>query len=241
MHEYITKSIFKVCFKALTLRFFYIKLALNKNFMVSNWTQIKLRALNFSQKWANASAEEADLKAFLFDFFNVFGISKRKFSTFKLGRTEKNSFDLFWKGTLLVEIKKDNKNPDLIFQQTKKYLENLSQKELPKGILISDYSTFWLYHIKQNKTIEFSLTTIMGNVQHFEFILPPQKATNIVFPIRKTQLKGYENLNISTTLPKFIDVTAKGADIKGKPKNAMEIPNRPIKPKGNSNDKGPNR
>ena len=51
--------------------------------MALNWNEIKERAANFSKEWVNTSNEEADAKPFLVEFFNVFGISSRKVSTFE--------------------------------------------------------------------------------------------------------------------------------------------------------------
>jgi hypothetical protein len=52
--------------------------------MVLSWNEIKDRALRFSKEWAGTSNEEADAKPFLVEFFNVFGISSKKVSTFGL-------------------------------------------------------------------------------------------------------------------------------------------------------------
>ena len=51
--------------------------------MPLSWNEIKDRALNFSKEWANTHNEEADAKGFLIEFFNVFGITSRKVSTFE--------------------------------------------------------------------------------------------------------------------------------------------------------------
>jgi hypothetical protein len=51
--------------------------------MTLSWNEIKDRALNFSKEWADTSNEEADAKPFLVEFFNVFGISSKRVSTFE--------------------------------------------------------------------------------------------------------------------------------------------------------------
>ena len=51
--------------------------------MVLSWNEIKDRALNFSKEWADTTNEEADAKPFLVEFFNVFGISRKRFATFE--------------------------------------------------------------------------------------------------------------------------------------------------------------
>ncbi len=51
--------------------------------MVLSWNEIKERAINFSREWTGSCNEEADAKPFLVEFFNVFGISSRKVSSFE--------------------------------------------------------------------------------------------------------------------------------------------------------------
>jgi hypothetical protein len=147
--------------------------------MVLSWNEIKDRALSFSKEWAGTSNEEADAKPFLVEFFNVFGISRKRVSTFehrvkKLDDKE-GYIDLLWKGTILIEMKSRGKNLGKAYQQAIDYTYGLKQHELPKYILICDFETFKLYDLEDNKTIEFKLNELVGNVQHFGYLLGYQK------------------------------------------------------------------
>ncbi|KAB2878184.1 class I SAM-dependent DNA methyltransferase [bacterium] len=147
--------------------------------MVLSWNEIKDRALNFSKEWADTSNEEADAKPFLVEFFNVFGISSKRVSTFE-HRVKKlddkdGYIDLLWKGTILIEMKSRGKNLDKAYQQAKDYTHGLKQHELPKYILISDFENFRLYDLEENKTVDFKLNDLINNVQHFGYILGYQK------------------------------------------------------------------
>ncbi|MES2764248.1 MAG: DNA methyltransferase [Bacteroidota bacterium] len=147
--------------------------------MALSWNEIKDRALHFSKEWANTSNEEADAKPFLVEFFNVFGISSRKVSTFE-HRVKKlddkdGYIDLLWKGTILIEMKSRGKNLDKAFQQAKDYLHGLKQHELPKYILVSDFEKFRLTDLEEEKTVEFTLAELVHNVQHFGYLLGYQK------------------------------------------------------------------
>ena len=51
--------------------------------MVLSWNEIKERAVNFSNEWQHTSNEDADAKPFLVEFFNVFGITSRRVSSFE--------------------------------------------------------------------------------------------------------------------------------------------------------------
>ena len=147
--------------------------------MALSWNEIKDRALNFSKEWADTSNEEADAKPFLVEFFNVFGISSKRVSTFEhrvKKLDEKDGYiDLLWKGTILIEMKSRGKNLDKAYQQAKDYLHGLKQHELPKYILISDFENFRLYDIEEDKIVEFKLNNLIHNVQHFGYILGYQK------------------------------------------------------------------
>lgn len=147
--------------------------------MVLSWNEIKDRALKFSKEWADTSNEEADAKPFLVEFFNVFGINSKRVSTFehrvkKLDDKE-GYIDLLWKGTILIEMKSRGKNLDKAYQQAKDYTHGLKQHELPKYILVSDFENFRLYDLEEDKTVDFKLSDLVSNVQHFGYILGYQK------------------------------------------------------------------
>ena len=161
--------------------------------MALSWNEIKDRALHFSKEWADTSNEEADAKPFLVEFFNVFGISSKRVSTFEhrvKKLDEKDGYiDLLWKGTILIEMKSRGKNLDKAYQQAKDYLHGLKQHELPKYILVSDFETFKLYDLDSphvtlsgvevlegtGDVIEFKLNDLVNNVQHFSYLLGYQK------------------------------------------------------------------
>ena len=153
--------------------------------MALSWNEIKERALNFSKEWANTSNEEADAKPFLVEFFNVFGISSKRVSTFeyrvkKLG--DKDGYiDLLWKGVILIEMKSRGKNLDKAYNQAKGYTFGLKQHELPKYILVSDFENFRLYDLENPLTtqgdeyVTFKISQLVKNVHHFGCILGHNK------------------------------------------------------------------
>lgn len=112
-------------------------------------------------------------------FFHVFGISRRRvasFETFIRKEDGKQGFiDLLWKGNLLIEFKSRGKDLTKAHQQAKDYFPGLKDHELPKYILVSDFARFKLYDIEENTTVEFPLTELVQNVQHFGFIAGYQK------------------------------------------------------------------
>ena len=147
--------------------------------MPLSWNEIKDRALKFSQEWADAAREEADAKSFLEEFFNVFGISRKRVGTFehrvkKLDDSD-GYIDMLWKGTILIEMKSRGKNLDRAYQQAIEYTHGLEQHELPKYILVSDFENFRLYDLEDESLVEFKLNDLINNVQHFGYLLGYQK------------------------------------------------------------------
>lgn len=77
--------------------------------MALSWNEIKDRALKFSQEWEGESRERTEKDTFWNEYFDVFGISRRRIATFeepvKKLNNQQEFIDLFWKGTLLIEHK----------------------------------------------------------------------------------------------------------------------------------------
>lgn len=149
--------------------------------MALSWNEIKDRALKFSNEWATESKERAEKDSFWNDFFNVFGISRRRVATFeepvkKLSGNQ-GFIDLFWKGTLLVEHKSKGRNLDKAYTQATEYFPGLKEHELPKYILVSDFERIKLFDLDEGTDQEFAVSELYKNVKLFGFIAGYQKRT----------------------------------------------------------------
>lgn len=149
--------------------------------MPLSWNEIKARALAFAKEWEHESSEDAEAKSFWDDFFNVFGISRRRVATFeeavKKGDSKQGFIDLLWKGVILVEHKSRGKDLDKAFQQAKDYFPGLKEHELPRYILVSDFQRFRLYDLDDSATAEFELRDFANQVHLFGFIAGYEKRT----------------------------------------------------------------
>ena len=149
--------------------------------MALSWNEIKDRALKFTKEWESESRERAEKDTFWNDFFNVFGITRRRLATFeepvKKLNNKQGYIDLFWKGTLLVEHKSRGKNLNTAFEQAIDYFPGIKEHELPKYILVSDFEKFKLHDIEENKDYEFHISEFHKNVKLFGFIAGYQKRT----------------------------------------------------------------
>jgi hypothetical protein len=149
--------------------------------MPLSWNEIKSRAVTFSKDWAEAANEEAEAKPFLYEFLNVFGLSQRKVSSFEHRVKKLNDadgyIDLFYKGTLLVEMKSRGKDLAKAYRQAREYLAGVAEHELPSHILICDFHTFHLYELGADAPQIFTLPELVKNVKHFGFLIGYQTST----------------------------------------------------------------
>ena len=162
--------------------------------MPLSWNEIKSRALAFSRKWEGETSERAEAQSFWNDFFGVFGIERRRVAIFekqvRLVRAgehlKRGRIDAFWKGVLLIEHKSAEQDLDRAFAQAADYFEGLPERDLPRYIVVSDFTRFRLYDLDGDTEIEFKLGDLHKKVKHFGFIagyrtqeIKPQDPVNI--------------------------------------------------------------
>lgn len=140
-----------------------------------SWNEIRVRAHTFSEDWQDASYEKGETQSFYNDFFQIFGMKRRRVATFeepvrKLG-DKRGYIDLFWSGVLLVEQKSAGRNLQKARQQAFDYLPNLTESQLPRYLLLCDFQTFSLLDLEERTEAHFHLTDLKDNVELFGFIL----------------------------------------------------------------------
>jgi len=144
-----------------------------------SWNEIRTRAAQFSREWADAHYEKGETRSFYNDFFDVFGIKRRKVASFEslvnaLG-DKRGYMDLFWKGMLLVEHKSAGRSLIKAKQQALDYFPGLKDAELPRYLLLSDFQHFELYDLDEDTEVRFALSELEHHVEHFGFIIGLQK------------------------------------------------------------------
>jgi hypothetical protein len=146
-----------------------------------SWNEIRARAARFSEEWALARYERAESQTFYNEFFEIFGVTRRRVASFeepvkKLGN-QRGFIDLFWKGVLLVEQKSAGRDLVRAKEQALDYFPGLKEYELPRYLLVSDFQTFELFDLEENTAVRFTLHQLADHVQDFSFILGVQKRT----------------------------------------------------------------
>ncbi len=144
-----------------------------------SWNQIRANAANFAREWADARYEKGETQSFYNDFFEVFGVKRRKVASFeepvkKLG-AKKGFIDLFWKGKLLVEHKSLGRDLARARNQALDYFPGLKDHELPRYILVCDFQTFHLTDLDTREEIRFSLADLPSHVEAFGFVVGIEK------------------------------------------------------------------
>lgn len=143
--------------------------------------EIKDRALAFSRDWEETPSERAEAQTFWNEFFNVFGVSRRRLASFEeYVRTARLRFeksggtggfiDLFWRGTLTVKHKSPGFDLDSAYQQALKYFEGLAERDLPRYVIVSDFARIRLYDLDGGTRNEFPLKDLYRNIKLFGFI-----------------------------------------------------------------------
>lgn len=147
--------------------------------MALSWNEIRTRALNFSKEFADAHYERGETQTFYNEFFNIFGVNRRRVATFeepvkKLG--DKQGFiDLLWKGVLLVEQKSEGRDLSKAREQAFDYFPGLKENELPQYVMTCDFQNFELYDLENDKEYKFKLSELPDNVELFGFLAGYEK------------------------------------------------------------------
>lgn len=136
--------------------------------------EIRDRAHKFSKEWQDEDRERAEKDTFWNDFFNVFGVSRKRVASFEQPVKKLNNktgfIDLFWKGKLIVEHKSKGKDLEAAFEQATDYFHGLKEEEIPEYVLVSDFHRFKLYDLEDNLTHEFLIDELPNKIGLFGFI-----------------------------------------------------------------------
>ena len=137
--------------------------------------EIRIRAGAFAKDFVDATRENAESQIFWHEFFQVFGLPKRRVISFeynvqKLGN-KAGRIDAFWPGTLLVEQKSRGKDLDAAFTQGNNYFHGLTNDELPRYVIVSDFARIRLVDVEgEQPPLEFDLKDLPRHIERFGFI-----------------------------------------------------------------------
>lgn len=142
------------------------------------WPEIRNRATAFAREWRDVESERAEAQTFWNEFFEIFGVKRRRVAVYekqidklpKHGKSQHGRIDLFWPGTLLAEHKSAGRDLDAAHTQAIDYFEGLTDDELPRYVVVSDFERFRLYDLDEGSEVEFSLAKLPAHIAAFGFI-----------------------------------------------------------------------
>lgn len=148
-----------------------------------NWNEIRTRATAFAKDWAAEASERAEAQSFWNEFFEVFGVKRRRVAVFEKqvaklpsgGKTTNGRIDVFWPGTLLAEHKSAGRDLSDAFVQALDYFSGLKDNEVPRYVVVSDFARFRLIDLEDNQECEFPLAELPQHIESFGFIAGYQK------------------------------------------------------------------
>ena len=144
--------------------------------------EIRERARAFAREWAGESSERAEAQSFWNEFFNVFGVNRRRVAVFEQ-KAERFSggrhgrIDVFWPGVMLAEHKSEGRDLDAAFEQATDYFAGLKDAELPRYVLVSDFRRFRLHDLESGERTDFALANLHRQIGRFGFISGYQSRT----------------------------------------------------------------
>lgn len=190
--------------------------------MKLSWNEIYIRALSFSKKWKDARDEAAEAQSFLNEFFDVFGIDRKRIATFEskvpMGKSRNGYIDLLWKGVILIEMKSIGKSLDKAYRQAKDYAFNLEDQELPEYIMVSDFKNIRIYRNRTGQVWTFKTSQLHEKVKIFSDLagyktsseMPTDKEVDIKAAQKMAKLHdilkshGYEGHNLEVYLVRLL-------------------------------------
>lgn len=137
-------------------------------------SEMRGRARGFVNEWQGETSEAAERQTFWNEWFEVFGIRRRRRVTFELNVKKLSGstgqIDAFWPGMLLVEHKSAGENLDAAMTQAEGYLLGVMDEELPRLIVLSDFARFRVLNLETGDEVEFPLEEFPDRLELFTFL-----------------------------------------------------------------------
>lgn len=141
-----------------------------------SWNEIQDRAAEFASKWQGETYEKGESQSFWSDFLNIYGIDRRRHDAFfeyaiKKGSGAQGFIDMFWPGKLLAEQKSAGKDMSKASIQAWEYLVTMPDHDLPRAIVVSDFTQFDVIDTDTRQRTSFTLEELPKNVKLFGFLI----------------------------------------------------------------------
>ncbi len=140
-----------------------------------SWNEIRSRAVSFVAEWRDETQENAEAQSFWNDWFNVFGIVRRRFVQFEMRAARQSTggrgrIDAFWEGQVAVEHKSAGRSLAEAEQQALDYLNSLSNVQQPRLVICSDFANFRVLDLETGEHVEFPIEDLPTEIERFGFL-----------------------------------------------------------------------
>ena len=136
--------------------------------------ELRIRASGFAKKWAEAHYEKGETQTFYNEFFEIFGIERRRVARYEeqvKKLNDKTGFiDLFWPKVLLVEQKSAGRDLARAAEQAGHYFDALKDSEKPRYQLVCDFQNFELLDRDTRTFSYFKLEELPQKIELFNFV-----------------------------------------------------------------------
>jgi hypothetical protein len=139
-----------------------------------SWNEIQARAVAFQSRWAGEASEDKEAKTFWNEFFQIFGVDRKRVATFearvRMLAGGQGKIDCFWPGVMLVEHKSRGKDLDVAYVQACGYFDGLKKREIPKYVVVSDFGRFRFHNLEDGTQVDFQLEDLSKHLKLFGFM-----------------------------------------------------------------------
>jgi hypothetical protein len=144
-----------------------------------SFNEIRTRAAQFAENYADARYEKGETQTFYNDFFAIFGVERRSVARYEEHVKKLNDrsgfIDLFWPKVLLVEQKSAGRDLAKAGAQAGEYFDALKESERPRFQLLCDFQTFQLLDRDTREETAFALVDLPKHIEKFSFIMGMEK------------------------------------------------------------------
>ena len=143
-------------------------------------------AAKFVLEWSGERRERAEKDSFWNEFFEIFGISRRRVGgvfeyVAQRHSTGRHGFmDLFWPGRIAVEHKSADESLDDAMDQLVDYLLTIDENDLPQLAVVCDFENFVVRDFDSPEPITFKLEELPAHLDLFTFLAGYRRGTGFI-------------------------------------------------------------
>ncbi|MDP3009558.1 MAG: hypothetical protein Q8N30_10900 [Methylococcales bacterium] len=135
---------------------------------------LRKNATRFAKDFADASYEMGQAQSFIIELCKVFDLDYIRAVRFE-DRVKKakgkGRIDAFFPSLLLVEMKSAGKDLDEAYAQATDYFHGLSDEDLPRCVLVSDFQNLHLYNQEtKDEPLKIKLAELPQHIERFRFL-----------------------------------------------------------------------